>query len=301
MRIAFAGTPEPAVATLQQLVTSQHDVAFCVSRPDAPAGRGRTLTASEVAQFCGDAGMECLKPTHFESVAGRLQEVDCVVVVAYGQLIPANLLDVPRYGFLNVHYSLLPRWRGAAPVQHAVHNGDTQTGVTVFRLDAGLDTGAVLLQESVLIKPTDTATTLLKSLSVVGAQCAVSVLDAIDQGLAKETPQDDEGVTYAPKISTAFARVDWTQTAVQVDRHIRSVTDVPGAWTMCGDERIKLGAVEIVDAVTDLMPGQVSATADAVHVGTGLGAVKLSTVQRAGRTAVAAHQWAATTPKCILQ
>lgn len=283
MRIAFAGTPAPAVAALEALIASQHEVAFVVTRPDAPAGRGRVMTPSAVAVAADRHGVECLTPLRIEGVADRLARVDCVVVVAYGGMVPARMLDIPRHGYLNVHFSLLPAWRGAAPVQHAILHGDHTTGVTVFRLDAGLDTGPVLGALSTEIGD-QTSGELLEQLAGMGARLLMSVLDDLESGTATPVPQKEHGVSLAPKITVVDARVVWHDSATAVERRIRAMTPLPGAWTMDGHERIKLEPVTLRPDVADLAAGQVAARDGAVLVGTATHAVELTRVLRPGRT-----------------
>ena len=295
MRVVFAGTPEPAVPSLQALLDSHHDVIAVVTRPDAPSGRGRTLTASPIAELAAQHGIETLKPAKPSDpeFMARLSELapDCCPVVAYGALIPQSVLDIPRIGWINLHFSLLPAWRGAAPVQHAIKAGDEITGATTFLLEAGMDTGPVFGHITDAIGPHDTSGDLLQRLSVTGAELLVRTLDGIESGELVAVPQVDEGVSLAPKVLVDDAKVDWTHPALAIDRLIRSCTPAPGAWTTFRDERLKLGAVTLEAEVTDLAPGQLRVSKQAVLVGTGSCAVSLGQVQPVGKKPMGWKDW----------
>ena len=295
MRVVFAGTPEPAVPSLQALLDSHHDVIAVVTRPDAPSGRGRTLTASPIAELAARHGIETLKPARPSEpeFMARLSELapDCCPVVAYGALIPQSVLDIPRIGWINLHFSLLPAWRGAAPVQHAIKAGDEITGATTFLLEAGMDTGPVFGHITDVIGPHDTSGDLLQRLSVTGAELLVRTLDGIESGELVAVPQIEEGVSLAPKVLVDDAKVDWTHPALAIDRLIRSCTPAPGAWTTFRDERLKLGAVTLEAEVTDLAPGQLRVSKQAVLVGTGSCAVALGRVQPIGKKPMGWKDW----------
>ena len=295
MRVVFAGTPEPAVPSLQALLDSHHDVIAVVTRPDAPSGRGRTLTASPIAELAARHGIETLKPAKPSEpeFMARLSELapDCCPVVAYGALIPQSVLDIPRIGWINLHFSLLPAWRGAAPVQHAIKAGDEITGATTFLLEAGMDTGPVFGHITDAIGPHDTSGDLLQRLSVTGAELLVRTLDGIESGELVAVPQVEEGVSLAPKVLVDDAKVDWTHPALAIDRLIRSCTPAPGAWTTFRDERLKLGAVTLEAEVTDLAPGQLRVSRQAVLVGTGSCAVALGQVQPIGKKPMGWKDW----------
>lgn len=295
MRVVFAGTPEPAVPSLQALLDSHHDVIAVVTRPDAPSGRGRTLTASPIAELAARHGIETLKPAKPSEpeFMARLRELapDCCPVVAYGALIPQSVLDIPRIGWINLHFSLLPAWRGAAPVQHAIKAGDEITGATTFLLEAGMDTGPVFGHITDAIGPHDTSGDLLQRLSVTGAELLVRTLDGIESGDLVAVPQVEEGVSLAPKVLVDDAKVDWTHPALAIDRLIRSCTPAPGAWTTFRDERLKLGAVTLEAEVTDLAPGQLRVSKQAVLVGTGSCAVALGQVQPIGKKPMGWKDW----------
>jgi methionyl-tRNA formyltransferase len=273
MKIAFAGTPLAAVPTLTALLASDHEVALVVTRPDAPAGRGRTLTSDLMSH------------------RDKFAEVDCVIVVAFGAMVPRELLAVPKFGWINVHFSLLPHWRGAAPVQYAILSGDEFTGVTTFQIDEGLDTGPMLAYLTTQIEPGQTATELLDRLSIEGAQLALATLTGVENGSILPLHQPIDGISHAPKITVSDARVRWNDPALAVDRRIRAVTKEPGAWTMQGEVRIKLGPVTVSPHVTDLAPGQVELREGEVLIGTGSHAIALGTVHEAGRNVSDAKVW----------
>ena len=297
MRLLFAGTPEVAVPALEALIDSRHEVVAVLTRPDARSGRGRSLTASPVKQRAEAAGIEVLTPRSPRDAdfQARLAElaVDCAPVVAYGALLPAAVLDVPAHGWVNLHFSVLPAWRGAAPVQRAVIAGDEVTGATTFRIEAGLDTGPVFGMLTETIRPRDTAGDLLTRLSSAGATLLVATLDAIEDGVANPIPQTADGVSQAPRLVVGDARVRWTHPAYAVDRLIRGCTPAPGPWTTTPDGgRLKLGPVRPRLDVTDLAPGEVRVGRDEVLVGTATHAVVLGEVSSAGKRAMNAADWA---------
>jgi methionyl-tRNA formyltransferase len=272
-------------------------VVAVLTRPDAPAGRGRRVSRSPVAERADAAGVPVLQPRspREPEFLARLTElaVDCVPVVAYGALVPQAALDVPPHGWVNLHFSLLPAWRGAAPVQHAVMAGDEVTGASTFRLEAGLDTGPVFGTLTEPIGPRDTAGDLLDRLAVGGARLLVATLDGIAAGTLEARPQPAEGVSLAPRIEVADARVDWALPAHVVDRRVRGVTPAPGAWTTWRGERLRLGPVQPEpDGDAALAPGELRVAGQAVLAGTGRGVVRLGSVQPAGKRMVPAADWA---------
>jgi methionyl-tRNA formyltransferase len=298
LRIMFAGTPAVALPTLETLLGSSHEVLAVITRPDAPAGRGRREVESQVGRRAAAEGVEVLKPpTAADPVfQQRLRELapECIAVVAYGALVPPSALEIPRHGWVNLHFSLLPAWRGAAPVQHAILHGDEITGATTFVLEAGLDTGPVLGMLTEEIRPRDTAGSLLERLSVAGAGLLVATLDGLASGEVVGVPQRPDGVSLAPKLNPADARVDWRASAMRVDRLIRACTPAPGPWTTFRDRRLKLGPV-LPTGAEGVAVGQVSVVAGPepfVVVGTGTAAVRLTTVQAEGKAAMAAVDWA---------
>ncbi len=285
-----------AVPALEALLASRHEIVAVLTRPDAPAGRGRTLHRSPVGEVADAHGIEVLtprRPSEPEFLA-RLAEIapDCVPVVAYGALIPKTALDLPKHGWVNLHFSLLPAWRGAAPVQHAILHGDEVTGAAVFQIEEGLDTGPVFGTLTETIRPDDTAGHLLGRLADTGSGLLVAVLDAIADGRAQAIPQPADGVSHAPKITVDDARVRWHEPAFAVDRRIRACTPAPGAWTMFRDERLKVGAVRPVANVSDLPPGGILAEKRRVLVGTATTAVELGEVQPHGKRPMNATDWA---------
>src|SRR5436190_944162 len=287
MRLVFAGTPAVAVAALDANAASHHELLAVLTRPDAPAGRGRHLVRSPVGAWADAHGIQVLTPARPREpeFLDRLRALapDCVPVVAYGALVPPVALAIPRYGWVNLHFSLLPAWRGAAPVQHAVLHGDEVTGAAVFELEAGLDTGPVYGTLTEPIRPTDTAGDLLARLSYSGAKLLVDVLDGIEAGTLRAVPQPADGVSMAPKVTVEDARVRWDEPAFAVDRRIRACTPAPGAWTTFRGERLKLGPVTLAGGANGLKAGEVSVGRSGVLVGTGTGAVALGEVRAAGK------------------
>ncbi|TDU02699.1 methionyl-tRNA formyltransferase [Streptomyces sp. 846.5] len=296
MKLVFAGTPEPALPALEALIASRHEVAAVVTRPDAPAGRGRKLVASPVAQLAEQHGIEVLKPgrPREPEFLERLAQLapDCCPVVAYGALLPKAALDVPRHGWVNLHFSLLPAWRGAAPVQHAVLAGDEVTGASTFEIEQGLDTGPVYGTVTEMVRPGDTSGDLLERLSRSGARLLVATMDGIEEGKLSPRPQPADGVSLAPKISVEDARVDWNAPALRVDRVVRGCTPAPGAWTLFRGERLKLGPVRLAAGRSELAPGEIAVNKNTVRVGTGSHEIELDEVQPQGKKRMAAGDWA---------
>ncbi|MFG1999998.1 methionyl-tRNA formyltransferase [Spirillospora sp. NPDC048911] len=299
MRLVFAGTPETAVPSLEALLASGHEVAAVVTRPDAPSGRGRKLVASPVARRAEEAGVEVLKPAKASApeFLDRLRAIapDCCPVVAYGALLRPAALEIPRHGWVNLHFSLLPAWRGAAPVQRAILHGDDVTGAATFQIEEGLDTGPVygVLTEPIL--PTDTTGDLLGRLAIAGATLLLDTMNGIEAGVLTARPQPAEGVSHAAKLSPDDARVDWTAPAMRVDRLVRACTPAPGAWTTLRGERVKLGPVRPApDAVPEggpLAPGELRAGKKEVLVGTGTHPVVLGELQPPGKRRMNALDW----------
>ncbi|GGT64852.1 methionyl-tRNA formyltransferase [Streptomyces althioticus] len=297
MKLVFAGTPEVAVPALDALLASgRHEVAAVVTRPDAPAGRGRRLVASPIAERAEEAGIEVLKPVRPKDpdFLERLREIapDCCPVVAYGALLPRVALDIPAHGWVNLHFSLLPAWRGAAPVQHAIMAGDEITGASTFLIEEGLDSGPVYGTVTEEIRPADTSGDLLTRLAFAGAGLLAATMDGIEDGTLKAVPQPAEGVSLAPKVNVEDARVDWGTPALRVDRVVRGCTPAPGAWTTFRGERLKIVQARPVPERTDLTPGQLSAGKNNVHVGTGSYAVELLWVQPQGKKPMRGADWA---------
>lgn len=296
MRVVFAGTPEVAVPSLDAIAASDHELVGVVTRPDAPAGRGRRLVASPVAQRAEELGVPLLKPDHprdpdFQA-ALRALAPDCCPVVAYGALLPQSALDIPPHGWVNLHFSVLPAWRGAAPVQHSLWAGDEVTGATTFRIVRAMDAGPVFGVMTERIRPTDSAGDLLARLAEGGSGLLVATLDGIADGSLEAREQQAEGVSLAPKITVEDAEVDWREPAVAVDRRVRACTPGPGAWSTLEGERIKVGPLTPDAEHPPLEPGLVVVSKNAVHVGTATTPVRLGLVKPFGKKEMAAADWA---------
>ncbi len=295
MRVVFAGTPEVAVPALDAIAASRHELVGVVTRPDAPSGRGRRLVASPVAQRAEELGVPVLKPDHprdpdFQAALAALRP-DACPVVAYGALLPQSALDLVPHGWINLHFSVLPSWRGAAPVQHSLWAGDEVTGATTFRIVKALDAGPVFGVMTETIRPTDTAGDLLARLAEGGAGLLVQTLDGIEDGTLEAREQPEDGVSFAPKILVDDARIDWTHPAAAIDRQVRACDPAPGAWSTFEGERIKIGPVRPVDR-EPLEPGVLEVTKNAVYVGTATSPVELGQVKAFGKKQMAAADWA---------
>lgn len=298
LRVLFAGTPDVAVPTLQTLL-AHHDVAAVLTRPPARRRRRGGEEPSPVALAAQEAGVEVWEwptlrtPEAVEAVAAL--DLDAAVVVAYGSLVPASMLDLPRFGWLNLHFSLLPAWRGAAPVQWAVRRGDEITGASVFRLTAGLDEGPVFGTMTETIRPRDTSGDLLARLSTAGVPLVMEVLAALEAGRAVPQEQSSDGVSLAPRIDVAEAEVEWNQPALVIDRFVRSMTPSPGAWTQLRGARVKLGPIRLgsgPDLPDVLEPGELQVTRSGVFVGTASAPVELGELAPAGKSWMPADAWA---------
>ena len=293
MRLVFAGTPAAALPSLDAIAASSHELLAVVTRPDAPAGRGRDVRRSPVGEWADARGVEVRTPARPSDpdFLAWLRDVapDCCPVVAYGALVPPAALEIPVHGWVNLHFSVLPAWRGAAPVQHSILDGDEITGATTFQLEAGLDTGPVYGVVTTEIGPTETAGELMTRLAESGAGLLVATLDGIATGELRPVPQPNDGVSLAPKLTVEDARVEWTHPALRIDRLIRACTPAPGAWTTLRERRVKLGPVAVLDEHRD--PGTIAVDGHRVAVGTGGGSVVLGTVQPEGRAAMDASAW----------
>lgn len=291
MRIAFAGTPAFAVAALEALHQAGHEIAGVFTQPDRPSGRGRKLSPSPVAQRAAALGLPLYTPERFrEEAQAQLRDlaVEVLVVVAYGLILPSRALDIPRLGGLNIHASLLPRWRGAAPIQRAIEAGDPETGVTIMQMEAGLDTGPMWRRERCPIGPTTTAAELHDALRDLGAKMMVETLAELQEGRLSAVPQPSDGVTYAAKLSKDEAHIDWTAPAEVIARRIRAFNPVPVAWTLAGAERLRLwNAVDEGEAATG-EPGTVAACdREGLRVNCGTGIARITSWQWPGGTAQA--------------
>jgi methionyl-tRNA formyltransferase len=292
--VVFAGTPEAALPSLRAVAESSHELVGVVTRPDSRTGRGRRLGASPVAELAAELDVPVLKPDHprdpdFQE-ALRALAPDACPVVAYGALLPESALEIPPHGWVNLHFSLLPAWRGAAPVQRSLWAGDDVTGATTFRIVKELDAGPTFGVMTETIRPDDTAGSLLDRLAEGGAGLLVATLDGIADGSIEARPQATDDVSLAPKVTVEDARVDWTQTAAAVDRQVRACTPAPGAWTTYAGERLKVGPLTLADG--QLPPGEIVAGKKAVVVGTGTAALRLGEVQAIGKRPMPAADWA---------
>lgn len=293
MRVLFAGTPAVAVPSLNALVEAGFDVVAVLTRPDAPVGRKRVLTPSPVAARAAELGIEVVHASRVDdAVTAKIAAVspDVAAIVAYGGLVPRAALDIPRRGWINLHFSLLPAWRGAAPVQRAVMAGDDITGAVTFLLEEGLDTGPVFGTLTERVGPEDTAGVLLDRLSHSGAVLLAQTLSAVEAGKAVPEPQQGE-VSLAPKLTIDDGRINWNQPALAIGRQARGVTPEPGAWTTLDGQRVKLEPVRLRPDVPDLAPGSVEQSGKIVLVGTGSHAVELTRIQPSGKKMMAAADW----------
>jgi methionyl-tRNA formyltransferase len=297
VRLLFAGTPQVALPSLRALLEHpMHEVVAVLTRPDAPSGRGRRLSPSPVAELAQASGIEVLRPAKLSEpdFLRRLEEldVDCAPVVAFGALLREPALSLPRHGWVNLHFSLLPAWRGAAPVQHALLHGDDTTGASTFQIGPGLDDGPVFGVMTERIRPTDTSGDLLDRLAVAGAPLLVATLDGIADGSLRPQPQPADGVSLAPKLTVADAELRFDQPALAIDRRARACTPDPGAWTSFRGDRLKLGPVALEPSAEPLRPAELRTDRAGVLVGTGTVPVRLGTVQPAGKRPMPAAGWA---------
>jgi len=294
LRLAFMGTPDFAIPTLSELIGHGHEIACVYAQPARPAGRGQKERPSPVAAFAETHGLDIRTPRNFQSLEDQAAfaalELDAAIVVAYGLILPSAVLEAPRLGCFNVHASLLPRWRGAAPIQRAIMAGDAETGVSIMKMDEGLDTGPILMSERVKIGPRTSAGSLHDELSEIGASLMIRALAAMERGEVKAIPQPTEGITYAAKIDKAEARIDWKKSAAELDRFIRALTPSRGAWFETPDARGKATRIRVCEARPAAGKGEPGAvlSLDPLIIGCGAGALELVQVQRAGGGALAA-------------
>ncbi len=300
--MVFAGTPAAALPSLQTLFNSDHELAAVITQPAAPTGRGRKITPSPVEEFAHLHDIPLLAPHSISEVHSELRKInpDCMPIVAYGQLIPQDMLVIPPLGWVNLHFSLLPSWRGAAPVQHAIWAGDRLTGATTFILDAGMDTGAVLGSVTEVIRDRDTAGDLLLRLSQAGAQLLRQTIDALGAGALQPLPQGSEDISYAPKITKSDSRINWNMPAMEIDRRIRATTPAPGAWTQLSTEKtepMRIGLGPVIPVASDslpagsLEPGEIGVESTKILVGTLTAPVELTSVTPQGRKTMPAPDW----------
>ena len=288
MRVIFMGTPEIAVPVLGELVASGHEIAAVYTRAPAPRGRGQQLRNSPVHMAAQEFGLEVRTPKNFKAVEAVEEfsalKADVAIVIAYGLILPEAILRAPTYGCLNLHASLLPRWRGAAPIHRAIMAGDTETGVQVMQMEAGLDTGPILLSETIAIGPDTTTGTLHDQIAIVAAQLTPRALAALERGALMASAQASDGVIYADKISSAEAKIDWAAPGTNIDCHIRGLSPFPGAWFEHNDARVKV-LMSKLDQGRSGEPGRVLCADDKLIVACGEGAVELVTLQRSGKRA----------------
>lgn len=289
MRIAVAASPEVAIPTLEALRNSEHQLIRVISQPDKPAGRGKVLTPTPVSQWAIDSGVELLRPSNREEIAASVDGCDCVVTIGYGVLLPVDILALPRFGFLNLHFSLLPRWRGAAPVQRAIEAQDSVSGVTVFQLDEGMDTGPIYTVHRFALDNDITSDELLLELGEVGVGAVLEALELISSG-KRPVPQQNEGATRALKLSKEEGRIDWHQSADVISAKIRAFTSNPGAWTIFRGSSLKLASPVITEL--KLKPGEVSLENKKVLIGTSTTALEIGSVTAPGKTQMSATSWA---------
>ncbi len=297
MRVAFAGTPEFAARALEAIVAAGHEIVLVLTQPDRPAGRGMRQQQSPVKQFAAGLGSPVVQPASLRDPASWLPIIqaapDVLVVAAYGLILPQGVLDIARLGAINIHASLLPRWRGAAPIQRAILAGDRETGITIMRMDAGLDTGPILLAQSIPIRDDDNAASLHDALAALGSRLVVEALNALDAGTAKEQPQPQQGVSYAAKLGKSEALIDWQRPASEIDRQIRAFNPVPGATTSSRGTPIKIWQAELLGHLGDDPGVLVAAGTDGVMVACGTGALRIVSLQKAGGKRLAASDFLA--------
>jgi len=289
VQIAVAATPEVALPTLEALLKSEHDLVSVITQPDRPAGRGLSLKESPVAIWAKDRGISVRKPVDQEDLKLAVSDIDLVITIGFGVIIKEEILNLPKHGFINLHFSLLPKWRGAAPVQRAIEAGDQITGVTVFKLDKGMDTGPIYRQKEIAMPHQATTESLLQDLAVVGAPV---VLDAISAIEATELPviQSVDGASRADKLSKDEARINWQDASFNIERKIRAFYPAPGAWTTFRDEAIKIESADVSDEKTG-QPGEILLVGKELFVSTAEGSLKILSVKPAGKASMDAISW----------
>ena len=289
MRIVVAATPEVAIPTLDALLASEHELLFVITRPDAPAGRGRALQATPVANWAVANSVKLFKPETSQSLGELIKDLDLVVTIGYGLLLPIEILETPKYGFINLHFSLLPRWRGAAPVQRAIEAGDSVTGVTVFQLDAGMDTGPIYLSTQIPLSVSTTADQLFESLANLGVEPVLKTLDLIERG-ERPSPQEEKGATRAYKLSKEEGLIDWNSDAEAINRKINAFNPDPGAWSNFRGQIIKINKVRVSNESANA--GVLKAVEKSIYIGTATSALELLEVTPSGKAQMSATSWA---------
>lgn len=289
MRIAVAATPDVAIPTLNALLVSEHELVSVITRADAPAGRGRELQASPVAQWAKTRNLLTYKPESASLISELVKDLDLVITIGYGFILPDSTLQVPRHGFINLHFSLLPRWRGAAPVQRAIESGDIATGVTVFKLDKGMDTGPIYVTEQIPLSPDVNSGELLLTLAKLGVGPVLQTLDLIKAGTEPKV-QSEVGATRAEKLSKEEGHIDWNCDAIAIQRKVNAFNPNPGAWSQFRGQNLKLNKVRMTDQL--LAPGAIEASNKSVFVGTSTTAIELLEVTPSGKSTLPASAWA---------
>jgi methionyl-tRNA formyltransferase len=289
VRIAVAATPDVAIPTLNALLVSEHELVSVITRADAPAGRGRELQASPVAQWAKTRNLLTYKPESASLISELVKDLDLVITIGYGFILPESILQVPRHGFINLHFSLLPRWRGAAPVQRAIESGDIATGVTVFKLDKGMDTGPIYVTEQIPLSPDVNSGELLLTLAKLGVGPVLQTLDLIKAGTEPKV-QSEVGATRAEKLSKEEGHIDWNCDAIAIQRKVNAFNPNPGAWSQFRGQNLKLNKVRMTDQL--LAPGAIQTSNKGVFVGTSTTAIELLDVTPSGKSTLAASAWA---------
>jgi methionyl-tRNA formyltransferase len=289
VRIAVAATPIVAIPTLDALLASEHELVSVITRADAPAGRGREMQASPVAQWAKSQNLLTYKPESASLMSELVKDLDLVITIGYGFIIPESILQIPRHGFINLHFSLLPRWRGAAPVQRAIESGDSVTGVTVFKLDKGMDTGPIYATEQIALSPDLNSGELFSTLAELGVGPVLQTLDLILAGTEPKV-QSEVGATRAEKLSKEQGHIDWNLDAVAIQRIVNAFNPNPGAWSQFRDQNLKINKVRITDQ--HLARGAIEASNKSVFVGTSTLALEILEVTPAGKSTLAASAWA---------
>ena len=289
MRIAVAATPEVAIPTLDALLASRHELVCVITKPDAPAGRGRALQATTVADWAERNNVTLYKPESSELIGELIADLDLVVTIGFGLLLPLEILEKPRYGFINLHFSLLPRWRGAAPVQRAIEAGDSVTGVTVFQLDAGMDTGPIYTSAQIPLSVSTTADQLFQSLAILGVEPVLQTLELVERG-ERPTAQENAGASRAYKLSKEEGRIDWSLSAEVINRKVNAFNPAPGAWSNFRGQVIKIDKVRFSDQIA--LAGQLKVVEKSIYIGTATSALELLEVTPSGKAKMTAASWA---------